>query len=324
MADAVIVSLHDTNTREISKRLVRLRGDVGAIALGRVMTLLVVANEDSAEAALDAASEASRQHPSRIIMLIRAAGRTTPGMDAQIRVGGDAGASEIVLCRLYGELAAHAESVAVPLMLADSPVVAWWPGPCDPDVARSPIGRMATRRITDVSHGADPPQALLARQEYYAPGDTDMAWSRTTRWRGLLATALDQPPYEVVRSATVCGAHDSASTDLLAGWLAARLRCPVRRTRSERGSGIHSVLLDRSGGPFQLTRISERTASLTLQGQPDQVVSLHRADTAECLAEELRQLHADAVYREALVVGMPTVTGAAGARPSTRTERTRS
>ena len=242
---------------------------------------------------------------------MRADGRAPARMDAQIRVGGDAGASEIVVCRLFGELAAHGAGVAVPLMLADCPVVAWWPGECDADVAGSPIGAMASRRITDVSHGQDPPARLLARQRHYAPGDTDMAWSRTTRWRGLLATALDQPPYEQVERAQVGGAHDSASTDLLAGWLAARLACPVQRTVSGSGSGIQSVRLDRSGGPLLLTRNSDRTARLTLPGRPDQVVALHRYDTTECLAEELRRLDADPVYRDALVTGMPKVTRAA-------------
>lgn len=310
MADAVIITLKATDTREVSKRLVKLRGDVGAITLGRVMTLLVVADEHSAEAALLAAGEASRQHPSRIIMLVRAADRGSTGMDAEIRVGGDAGASEIVLCRVYGELADHAESVAVPLMLADSPVVAWWPGGCDANVAATPIGSMATRRITDVSQTDDPPRALLARQQHYAPGDTDMAWARTTRWRGLLATALDQPPFEIVESAVVCGAHDSASTDLLAGWLAARLRCPVRRTTSGHGGGIDSVQLNRSGGPLTIARVAERTARLSMPGRPSQVVGLHRFDTMECLAAELRRLDADSTYREALVDGLPLVIAA--------------
>lgn len=303
----MILTLDSTDTREVSKQLVKLRGDVGAIALGRVMTLLVVVDEDSAEAALEAANEASRQHPSRIITLVRASRAGESRMDAEIRVGGDAGASEIVICWLYGDLADHAENVALPLMLADSPVVAWWPGGCDADVARSPIGSMATRRITDVSQSDDPPALLHALQRHYAPGDTDMAWARTTRWRGLLATALDQPPYEPVDSVFVCGAPDSASTDLLAGWLAARLRCPVQRTITDGGSGIAGVTLHRRSGPLRLTRQSGRTALLQLTGQPDQSVSLHRYTTAECLAEDLRSLDTDAVYREALLVGLPQV-----------------
>lgn len=303
----MILTLGSTDTREVSKRLVKLRGDVGAIALGRVMTLLVVVDENSAEAALEAANEASRQHPSRIVTLVRASRAGDSRMDAEIRVGGDAGASEIVVCWLYGELADHAENVALPLMLADSPVVAWWPGGCDADVARSPIGSMATRRITDVSQADDPPSLLYALQQHYVPGDTDMAWARTTRWRGLLATALDQPPYESVDSAVVCGAPDSASTDLLAGWLAARLRCPVQRTITDGGSGIAGVTLHRRSGPLRLTRQSGRTALLQLTGQPDQSVSLHRYTTAECLAEDLRSLDADDAYREALLVGLPQV-----------------
>ena len=42
-------------------------------------------------------------------------------LDAQIRVGGDAGASEVIVLRLYGPLAEHGDSVVVPLLLPDAP-----------------------------------------------------------------------------------------------------------------------------------------------------------------------------------------------------------
>ena len=63
-----------------------------------------------------------------------------PNLDAEVRVG-EAGSGETVLLRLYGELAKHAESVVLPLLLPDSPVVVWWPG----DGAGGPGGRPARR-----------------------------------------------------------------------------------------------------------------------------------------------------------------------------------
>lgn len=303
----MIADLTGTTTKEISKQLVRLRAGSGAMALGRVMTLIIVVNEAEADDAIEAAIHASRQHPSRIIALVRCSARGAGRLDAQVRVGADAGGSEIILLRLHGELTKHGASVVTPLLAADTPIVAWWPGGAQ-DVASSPIGKLASRRITDASQAKDPRKALQRRRAEYADGDTDMAWSRTTRWRGLLATALDLPPYEAVRSVTVTGASDSASTDLLAGWLAVRLKCPVRRARSEPGTGLVNVRMERASGPIELVRPDRAMGTLTQPEQPERQLDLARPGTAESLAEELSRLGGDEVYREALVKGLPLVT----------------
>ena len=204
----MIRDLTDTTTTEVSKTLVRLRNDVGAMALGRVLTLIVVVDDTHAAEAVDVANHASRQHPCRIIVLIPGERRGRSRLDAQIRLGGDAGASEIVILRLYGPLAKHGPSVVVPLLLPDSPIVAWWPGEAPDDVGNDPIGAMAQRRITDAAEARNSRQVLKKRAQTYRPGDTDLSWTRLTRWRGLLAAALDQPPYETVTSAVVSGAPD--------------------------------------------------------------------------------------------------------------------
>jgi protein involved in polysaccharide export with SLBB domain len=145
----MIIDLPGTSTSDIGRKLVTLRGDVGAMALGRVLTLVVVVDSEHLDVAMTAATDASRQHPSRIIALVPESRRGNPRLDAQIRVGGDAGASEVVIVHLYGGLADHGRSVALPLLLADSPVLAWWPHLAPADVARDPIGAMAQRRVTD-------------------------------------------------------------------------------------------------------------------------------------------------------------------------------
>ena len=61
----MIVDLPSTTTAAVSKKLVRLRNDVGAMALGRVLTLLIIADESDADEAIEAANDASRQHPCR-------------------------------------------------------------------------------------------------------------------------------------------------------------------------------------------------------------------------------------------------------------------
>lgn len=306
----MIVDLPNTSTAAVSKRLVGLRADTGAMALSRVLTLVVVVTEAEAEAAIDVANDASRQHPSRIIVVVAGNRRGAARLDGQIRVGGDAGASEVVVLRLYGPLAGHGRAVVTPLLLADSPIVAWWPTAAPTAPGEDPIGAMAQRRVTDASRTPGQPRTVLRRlAAAYSPGDTDLAWSRITLWRGLLAAALDQAPYEPVTEATVVAAPDSPSGELLAGWLAARLRCPVSLTRSRAGTGILSVRLVRRSGTVDLVRPEDGNSAMLRQpGQPDRSLALpHRSD-AECLADELRRLDPDEVYQEALTAGLAAVT----------------
>ncbi|XVX21912.1 glucose-6-phosphate dehydrogenase assembly protein OpcA [Actinomycetota bacterium] len=306
----MIVNLPGTTTAAVNKKLIALREDVGSMALGRVLTLVVVVDEKWAEDALEVASEATRQHPARIVCVVLGNGRGGARLDAEIRLGGDAGASEVVVLRLFGKLAKHAPAVVTPMLLPDSPVVAWWPREAPDDVAKDPIGAMAQRRITDAAHSRTPLKALQRRGETYTDGDTDMAWSRITLWRGLLAAALDQRPYEQVESVTVTGATESPSADLLAAWLAYSLKCPATLARSRQGSGIISVRMDRKGGPIDLSRPTGETATLTQVGQPDRKIALaHRSD-AQCLADELHRLDPDEVYEDTLLLGIPRIVKA--------------
>ncbi|HET7658946.1 MAG TPA: glucose-6-phosphate dehydrogenase assembly protein OpcA [Oryzihumus sp.] len=304
----MIVDLPSTTTQAVSKKLVRLRNDVGAMALGRVLTLIIVVDESDADEAIEAANDASRQHPCRIIALVSGNKRGTSRLDAQIRVGGDAGASEVVVLRLFGPLVDHGDSVVTPLLLPDSPVVAWWPKAAPHPVSTDPIGRMAQRRITDAAEARHPHKEMDYRAQTYKPGDTDLAWTRVTLWRGLLAAALDQPPFESVVGATVTGGSDSPSTDLLAGWLAQMLKCPVKRARTRAGSGMISVRLERRSGDVDLVRPDGNVATLTQAGQPVRRIGLARRGLAECLADELRRLDPDEVYAQALTKGLAKVS----------------
>ncbi|MCC9039099.1 hypothetical protein LMH43_11110, partial [Neisseria gonorrhoeae] len=60
-----------TTTAEVGKKLVEVREAGGAVTIGRVLTLIVASRDASkAERAIDAANEASREHPCRVIVLI--------------------------------------------------------------------------------------------------------------------------------------------------------------------------------------------------------------------------------------------------------------
>jgi glucose-6-phosphate dehydrogenase assembly protein OpcA len=305
----VIIDMPATTTGAVNAKLVHLRETGGAVALGRVMTLVLITDDVDADEAIEAANDASREHPCRVIALARGNRRGASRLDAQIRVGGDAGASEVIVLRLYGPLVDHGDSVIMPLLLPDTPVVDWWPGPAPEKPADDPIGRMAQRRITDASASKTPARALADRAENYSPGDTDLAWTRITRWRALLAAALDQPPYEPVTRAIVSGASDSPSSDLLGAWLGHRLRCDVVRRKTRTGTGMVGVELERPSGPVVLDRPDGQVATLTQPGQPQRRIAMPRRSDVDCLLEELRRLDPDEIYHEALMKGLPIVRG---------------
>lgn len=294
----MIVDLPDTTTNDINKRIISLREEGGAITLGRVLTLVVAPDcEEILEDAVEAAVGASREHPCRIIVVVpvdRSA--SEPRLDGQLRVGGDAGAGEVVVLKTSGPLADHASSVVLPFLLPDTPVVAWWPGRAPAIPAQDPLGRLAIRRITDATGAGDPVAVLRSRLDGYTQGDTDLAWSRITYWRALLASALDQPPYEPVTGAVVSGLASEPALDILAGWLVSRVDGPVRRE-----VGALKVELTTAGQTITLSRPQEgATATLRRTGRPDALLPLARRETRECLAEDLRRLDADEIYHEAL------------------------
>ncbi len=306
----MIVDLPNTTVSAISKALVNLREEGGAVALGRVLTLVIMTNPDQEEDAISAANEASREHPMRVIVLSEqpeAAGADAH-VDGEIRVGGDAGASEVIILRATGDAGLDPASLVTGLLLPDAPIVAWWSGEAPVRVAETPVGRMATRRITDVRAQGGSKDALIALARNSAAGDTDYSWTRITLWRSQLAAVLDQPPYEPVDRIHVMGASDSPSAILLAAWLGLQLEAPVElettHTMDEEGYGVDAVRLHRASGIIELVRTSPSAARLTQPGQPLHEVAIPLRTDSECLAEELRRLDPDAVYERVLTEGL--------------------
>ena len=72
----MIITLQDTETREISAKIDELHEERGEAALGRVLTLLISTNEAELEHDLEVANNASREHPCRVIAVARAAARS--------------------------------------------------------------------------------------------------------------------------------------------------------------------------------------------------------------------------------------------------------
>lgn len=303
----MIIDLPSTTIRNINRRLVEERTEGGSVALGRVLTLIIDAGNNDPEGAIDVAKDASVEHPCRVIVLTEEGKAPGSELDAQIRLGGDAGASEVIILRHSRSQGSHPDTLVLPLLLPDAPVVAWWPYQAPINPSADPIGQLSCRRITDSTQCDDPLATLLRLASNYAGGDTDLAWTRTTLWRGLLAATLDQPPYEPVSQVVVAGESGHPSVDLIAAWLGYKLACPVRIERQPGAPAITQVRLERKSGPIILDRPDGKIAALIQPGQPEQRVALPIRPLRESLSEELRRLDPDDVYGEVLRWALPRI-----------------
>jgi glucose-6-phosphate dehydrogenase assembly protein OpcA len=211
-----------------------------------------------------------------------------------------------VVLRAYGEAASDAESLVTGLLLPDAPVVAWWPAEAPVNPAKSAIGRIAGRRITDTGAQKKPQDHLRQLASNYAPGDSDFAWTRLTLWRAQLAVVLDQAPFDAVTAVEITGATDSPSVELLAAWLELKLKAPVKlvkKSRDKAGHGIFKVTLVRKSGNITIERTTGDKAVINQPGQPDREITLPSRTLRECLAEDLRRLDADDMFGQVIKYG---------------------
>jgi len=293
----MMIDLTDTSTHAVRDALTRARDQMGGPTTGMVLNLIIMTDESAQYDAVRAATQAGREHPCRVLGVIARDPDAESRLDAEIRTG-EGAPGQTVLLRMYGPMGLHADSVVTPLLVPDTPVVTWWPrnGPAVP--SGDPLGMLAQRRVTDAASAPDPGEALVALAVGYRPGDTDLSWTRATPWRSLLAATLDQQHGEIT-GGSVTAEPRNPSADLIAAWLSGRLGAPFTRDVSG-GPGITEVRFTTTDGDITITRPDGRTATLSRPDQPDRRVALHRRDTTELLAEELRRLNPDEVYGEAL------------------------
>jgi glucose-6-phosphate dehydrogenase assembly protein OpcA len=298
-------TLWDTTGSDIIHALLAERRTAGALATGLALTLVVVVDEKRVREAEEAATVAAAAHPCRVLIVVRHSIDADIRLDAEVQVGGRLGATEAVVMRMYGRLALHAESVVLPLLAPDAPVVTWWHGPPPEEIATDALGVLANRRVTDSAFATDPIASLRQRAEDFVAGDTDLAWTRATPWRSLLAAALDGVD-NTVEAAKVAAEAGNPSATLLAGWLTSRLGVTAEVEQTG-GPGITEAVIDTRVGDgesyqISLSRPSGTTATLTRGDADSRSLPLPRRNIGDLLAEELRRMDPDQVYAEALAV----------------------
>lgn len=292
----MIKTLKDTTSQGIAQAVMEARHNLGATS-GMVFTLIVVTDLHDFDDVMDACVVAGREHPSRILVVTNGTARADR-LDAEVHLGDDV-PGEIIALRFQGELTRHRDSVILPLLLPDSPVVVWWPGESPESLASDPIGALAKRRISDAMGAKEPLSALRIRAAQITPGDTDLTWTRLTPWRALLTASLDQYP-EKVSAARVEAARDNAAGLLLAAWLRSRLRVPVEFVETTVGPGITAVEMDTVGGVIRIARTDGRMATYETPRTPRRLVALRRRSVNQLITEELRRIDTDDVFQQAM------------------------
>lgn len=291
----MIKTLKGTTAQGIQNALMEARHNLGA-ASGMVFTLIVVAEIHDYDDVMDACIAAGREHPSRILLVTNGTARADR-LDAEVHLGEDV-PGEIIALRFQGEVARHRDSVLLPLLLPDSPVVVWWPGVAPESLSDDPIGRLGARRISDALGAPRPLEALKRQARSFAPGDSDLTWTRLTPWRAVVSAALDQHP-ATVQSARVAAAGNNAAGLLLAAWLRDRLGCEVAHETSD-GPGITEVELRMADGDIRIARKDGRMATFEAPGTPKRSVALRRRNINQLITEELRRMDADEVLGAAM------------------------
>ncbi len=306
-----MTTLWDTTGSAVVKELAAQRRTGGAVLSGVALTLVVIADESRVAEAEEAATHAAEMHPCRVLIVVRRQiDAPVPRLDAEVQIGGRLGPGEAVVLRMYGRLALHSESVVLPLLAADAPVVAWWHGPPPERLSTDALAVFADRRITDSSLADDPRAALRTRAEDYVPGDTDLTWTRSTAWRAVLASTVDsvagrRADAVQIRGGRIEGDPHNATAQLLAGWISSRCGNGVEVTDgSARGagpSGVESVVLQLDQDEeVRVTADHRSGAVITQPNRPDGTVALPARALGDLLSEELRRLDPDEPYSDAL------------------------
>ena len=312
----MITTLTATTTDRIVSALLAEEGASGG---SHVLTLIIDTDAAGLEDALAAAHGASLDHPCRIVAVVRPdpgdeavtgprsrdghVSSDLPGhLDAEIRVGHDAGAGETLVLRPWGEAAEHVDTLVVPFLLPDVPVVAWWPTAPPACPSTSPLGRLASTRITNTPALDDPVTALKALAPAFTPGDIDLAWTRITLWRAMVASTLDPVLREgAVHGVVIAGEPENASIALMIRWLALRTEVAVEQVDVPGFSGIASITVTTPSGEIVIARMDQERAAITRPGGgAPQVVTMPRREPITTMNEELRRLTPDLVYQEVL------------------------
>jgi len=258
MATALSWSAEDIRLADVDRALAELRAEAAKDRPSMrtsVMTHVAWVPEpwiDQARAALEGMGE---RHPSRTILLLPEPDAGTSRIDGAVALetydvpGSDRKVvTEVIELTLRGSRAKAPASIVLPLLIPDLPVFIRWRGlpPWGAPELDQLLG-VVDRLIVDSTEWDDLPVAYRHLVDLFGRvAVSDIAWSRTSRWRHLLASLW--PDIADVSRMRVKGTEAQAL--LLCGWLRSRLGrddIDMEHVEAERLEGID---LDGEAAPF--------------------------------------------------------------------------
>ena len=249
-------ALKDVSIAQIERELARLRfesAEEGGQPNLRtsVMTHIAWAPPEWQQASEQTLAGMAERHPSRTLLLVPRPDEED-GLDAALSVpcfpvGDRAVCGEVIELFLRGNRASAPASIVLPLLISDLPVFCRWRGepPWDAQEFDQLVG-ITDRLIVDSTEWEGLPGSYARLAELFdRVAVSDIAWDRTERWRGLLASLW--PGIAEARSIVVHGT--TAQGWLLGGWLASRLGHDVEVEVDER-ERLEGIDVDGEPAPF--------------------------------------------------------------------------
>jgi glucose-6-phosphate dehydrogenase assembly protein OpcA len=220
-------------------------GESTGVLRACAMTLVVVAEaqEDAAEVG-ETLALLMRDHPSRAIV-IRVSDLEAPDLDARVfaQCWMPYGQRRQICCEQIeisttNASLAEVPAVILPLVVADLPVILWFrPTRLLTSPALLELARIATKTVIDSSAFPDPAAALqrLSRASGGGFRIGDLAWTRLTRWRELIAQIFQNPAYfaQLPAITEVAISHPPGPAPTGVRYMAAWLRLCLKQAGSE-------------------------------------------------------------------------------------------
>lgn len=240
------------------------------------MTLVVLAEADEdANAVGETLAALMRDHPSRAVV-VRVRDSDEPGLEARVfaQCWMPLGQRRQICCEQIEISASNGSlgdvpAVVLPLLAADLPVIVWVrAGRLLGSDALKDLARIATKTILDSAAFADPAAALGVLMRARAAGLRlgDLAWTRLTRWRELIAQIFENPAYfsQLPSIGAVTIHHSDAVPAVSVRYMDAWLRQCLERTGSK-----PRLEWERAAGPSDsgVCRIEFTASALTVSVQ---------------------------------------------------------
>jgi glucose-6-phosphate dehydrogenase assembly protein OpcA len=231
-------------------------GDSSGVLRACAMTLVVLAEAgEDANQIGETLAALMREHPSRAIV-VRVSESEEPALEARVftQCWMPFGQRRQICCEQIEISSSHSSladvpGVVLPLVVADLPVILWSrPARLLASPAWRDLSRIATKTIIDSAPFPDRRESLQRIASATASGSllADLAWTRLTRWRELIAQIFENPVYfsRLPSITTVTVYHVDQTPPVGIWYMAAWLQQCLERAGSK-----SRVRVEQSGGP---------------------------------------------------------------------------